>query len=149
MLWECVSFLISCCSVCNCVFIACVLLSKSAFVAFSSSTVSSRDMRFVIRDMYSAHRSSISLSECMAFIAFGLHSLQNQLISHCLRISRWAVSIFWHFAHAFSRHLSYFSNSPFCLQWPHLDDNLGLSLALVDSVFERSNVTLSSSQYAV
>ena len=48
-------------------FIACVLFSKSALVAFSSSAVSTRVMRFVIRDMYSAHRSSISLSECMAF----------------------------------------------------------------------------------
>ena len=69
-------------------FIACVLLSKSAFVAFSSSAVSTWVMPFVIRDMYSAHRSSISLSECMAFSAFGLHLLQNQLTSYCLRISR-------------------------------------------------------------
>ena len=106
--WGFVSFLVSC-SVCNCVFIAYthVLLSKSAFVAFSSSAVSTRVMRFVIRDMYSAHRSSISLSECMAFSAFGLHLLQNQLTSYCLRICMWAVSIFWHFAHAISRHLSH------------------------------------------
>ena len=115
-------------------FIAYVLLLKSAFVAFSSSTVSTRVMRFVIRDMYSAHRSSISLSECMAFSGFGLHLLQNQLTSYCLRISGWAVSIFWHCAYAICRHLSYFSTSSFYLHWPHLDDNLGLSLALIDSV---------------
>ena len=58
-------------------FIACVLLSKFVFFAFSSSAVSTRVMRFVIPDMYFAHRSSISLSECMAFSAFGLHLLQN------------------------------------------------------------------------
>jgi hypothetical protein len=94
--WGCVSFLISCCSVCNCVFIVFELLSKSPFI-----------------------------------------------------ISRWAVSIFWHFAHAISRHLSHFRTSPFCLYWPHLDDNLELSLALIHCVSERSNVISFTSEYAV